>query len=100
MKVRATKKGYHGRWRDVDDEFDIPDGEKLGTWMEEVKAPVSASPLDHDGDGKAGGSTAPAPSEELTGLRATYKSLAKKNYFAGWNIATLKAKIAALGETT
>lgn len=51
MEVRALARGYYGGMiRDVGDVFAIAAGAELGSWMEPVH------PLDHDGDGKKGGS--------------------------------------------
>ncbi|MBX3490898.1 hypothetical protein [Parvibaculum sp.] len=53
-------------------------------------------PLDHDGDGKKGGSQKPDADAELKALRAEYAELAGKKFFAGWDAAGLKARIADL----
>lgn len=37
MKVIATKVGFYGKLRKVDEEFDISDKKALGSWMKEVK---------------------------------------------------------------
>lgn len=54
--------------------------------------------FDHDNTGSAGGSTAPDPSEELTALRKEYTEVTGKRFFAGWDAATLREKIAAAKE--
>jgi hypothetical protein len=60
------------------------------------KNPEQVQPnLDHDGDGKAGGSAAPAPNGELTALRAEYRDVIGKKPFPGWDAETLRAKIDA-----
>ncbi|AYD00019.1 hypothetical protein [Neorhizobium sp. NCHU2750] len=56
-------------------------------------ATPTADPLDHDGDGRKGGSTAPEPDEALTALRAEYQALAGKRAFSGWDAEALQAKI-------
>lgn len=56
---------------------------------------VAADPLDHDGDGKKGGSSKPAASDELTETRAEYERVLGKRPFMGWNLDTLRLKIAA-----
>lgn len=38
MKVLATKVGFYGKLRKVNEEFDIKDKKALGSWMQEVKA--------------------------------------------------------------
>lgn len=53
--------------------------------------------LDHDGDGKPGGSVAPEQTEDLPSLRAEYQRVIGKRPFAGWDAETLKQKIAAAG---
>lgn len=51
MRVRATERGYYGGMiREVGDVFTIAGRPDLGRWM----APIS--PLDHDEDGRKGGS--------------------------------------------
>ena len=42
MKVKATKVGFYGELRKVNDEFTISSKKDLGSWMEEVKAPAKA----------------------------------------------------------
>lgn len=55
MKVRATQRGYYGGMiREGGDVFALARPEDFGkSWMEQAGA---ADPLDHDGDGKKGGS--------------------------------------------
>lgn len=53
------------------------------------------NPLDHDGDGKSGGSVKPAPTEDLADLREDYTEIVGKKPFPGWNAETLREKIAA-----
>ncbi|CDO34050.1 hypothetical protein [Novosphingobium sp. KN65.2] len=48
--------------------------------------------LDHDGDGKPGGSTA-GEGDDIDALRAEYKEVLGKNYFAGWDAAELRKRI-------
>lgn len=50
MIVKAIATGYHGHLREPGDEFEVPKGSKA-SWF----VPVS-HPLDHDGDGRKGGS--------------------------------------------
>lgn len=57
----------------------------------------ASDPLDHDGDGHPGGSTAPSdPDGNLRALREHYEALAGKRVFNGWDADTLRSKIAAL----
>ncbi|PSJ60752.1 hypothetical protein C7I85_11970 [Mesorhizobium soli] len=55
---------------------------------------AKGDPLDHDHDGKKGGSTKQEPSTELSELRAAYQAKLGKKPFGGWDAETLKAKIA------
>ncbi len=62
MRVRATQKGYYGRMlRDIGDEFVLADPESdfAEVWMEDISG-AERDPLDHDGNGRKGGS-APKP---------------------------------------
>lgn len=77
------------------------DGRRGWHWIAKDKYEADPSafdlwfdPLDHDGDGKPGGS-APAPSEDLSDLRAAYTEKFGKKPFAGWNAETLREKLAA-----
>lgn len=54
-----------------------------------------ADPLDHDGDGVKGGSTAPAGGDDLKAARAEYEAVLGKRPFPGWGIEVLREKIAA-----
>lgn len=59
MLVRATERGYYGnKRRDEGEEFGIADRSHFSArWMEPVGwEPSERDPLDHDGDGKKGGS--------------------------------------------
>ena len=51
-------------------------------------------PLDHDGDGKKGGSLKPDGGDDLDAARATYSEVVGKRPFHGWDVQTLNAKIA------
>lgn len=54
MKVCATRRGYYGgKVREEGEKFSLAKREDFGSWMEKVGA---ADPLDHDDDGKKGGS--------------------------------------------
>lgn len=55
MKVRATQRGYYGGMiREEGAKFSLAQPEDFSkSWMEKTGA---ADPLDHDGDGKKGGS--------------------------------------------
>lgn len=51
-------------------------------------------PLDHDGDGRPGGSPKPEDTGDLATLRAEYAEAVGKRPFHGWDEATLRQKIA------
>lgn len=55
---------------------------------------IAADPLDHDGDGRRGGSPKHAASDELTELRAKYQEKFGKRAFNGWDASELSAKLA------
>ena len=64
-----------------------------------------ADPLDHDRDGKAGGSEKPGPSAELQAAREEYTRVLGKRFFSGWGVDELRARIAqhqadAAGDTS
>lgn len=55
---------------------------------------VKRDPLDHDGDGKKGGSkSADGEGDELSRLRAEYLELVGKRAFHGWDAAELQQRI-------
>jgi len=60
-----------------------------------LKATPTADPLDHDDDGKKGGSKATEASPELTKARADYQEVVGKKAFNGWSVEELQAKIDA-----
>lgn len=62
-------------------------------WAEPKPKRTKRPQLDHDGDGKAGGS--PKPEGDLTELRAEYVEKLGKRPFMGWDAATLREKIDA-----
>ena len=54
-----------------------------------------ADPLNHDGDGKKGGSPKPPEADDLSALRAEYQDKFGKRPFMGWDAVTLREKLAA-----
>lgn len=60
-----------------------------------LDAPSKPDPLDHDGDGKKGGSKSADESDELTRLRADYLEVVGKRAYHGWDAAELQEKIDA-----
>lgn len=54
--------------------------------------------LDHDGDGRKGGSVKQPDSEEISALRAAYQQRFGKKPFAGWDVESLKEKLAAASD--
>lgn len=106
MWVRATRKGYYGQLREAGGEpFEVTDGLKA-SWFEEVEPEVAAAaeaakaPLDHDGDGKMGGSVAPEKTPLLKQLRKQFRDLFGKKPFSSWGEAELQAKLAEAKEDT
>ncbi|ACI55700.1 hypothetical protein Rleg2_2426 [Rhizobium leguminosarum bv. trifolii WSM2304] len=58
-----------------------------------LDAPSKPHPLDHDGDGRKGGSKPAAEGEELAKLRADYLEVVGKKPYHGWSVEELQAKI-------
>lgn len=57
-------------------------------------AEIADDPLDHDGDGKKGGSKAPTGDKDaIATLRAEYEELYGKRPFNGWGAAKLQSMI-------
>lgn len=57
---------------------------------------VARDPLDHDRDGRKGGSERPeGDADELATLRDEYLTVVGRRPFNGWDAATLREKIAA-----
>jgi len=77
-------------------------GELSQSWLDrlsnhpEFTVSGKRDPLDHDGDGKKGGSVAPA--DGLAELRAEYAEKVGKRPFAGWSAEELQRRIAAAEE--
>lgn len=65
----------------------------------EALPPVQPAPklpqLDHDGDGKPGGSK--APTEDVAELRKAYQAKFGKRPFPGWKADVLRGKIEGTG---
>lgn len=60
----------------------------------DVKPAGNADPLDHDGDGKKGGSkSADGDKDELARLRADYQEIVGKRPFNGWDTDELQRRI-------
>lgn len=66
-------------------------------WHESVEGALTATNLDHDGNGKAGGSVKHGGTD-MAALRAEYTAIAGKRPFPGWDDATLRQKMATLRE--
>ena len=64
-----------------------------GHGWERFDPTVKVDPLDHDMDGKKGGSL-PQSGDDVKALRAAYTEKFGKKPFAGWNADTLKQKLA------
>jgi hypothetical protein len=72
------------------------DKERAARFAEQQKAERERHPLDHDGNGKKGGSPKPKPSAELTAARKEYRAKSGKQAFHGWDEAELRRRIDAL----
>ena len=80
-------------------------GEVEGAFADDYLSLLEASnavriidPLDHDGDGRKGGSAPAAQSDELTTLRAEYQDRFSKKAYHGWSAEELRQKIDIKGE--
>ncbi len=71
---------------------EIPE-QAVARLVDDDRVVVLGNPLDHDDDGKAGGSKARS-GDEVSALRAEYKAKVGRNPFNGWDADTLRAKIA------
>ncbi|TAX45938.1 hypothetical protein ELI02_29940 (plasmid) [Rhizobium leguminosarum] len=60
-----------------------------------MDAPSNPDPLDHDENGKKGGSKPAEDGDELTKLRADYLEVIGKRPYHGWDAEELQAKIDA-----
>lgn len=68
---------------------------KLGYDRNDVVAvPNASDPLDHDGDGKKGGSKSAPLDDEVTALRTQYQNKFGKRAYHGWDAKTLTEKLA------
>lgn len=70
MRVTATQKGYYGNVvREPGDVFTLADEDHFSdAWMKPVEA--KPDPLDHDGDGRKGGSKPRKGQEKETEVKA------------------------------
>lgn len=59
----------------------------------EITEGKAADPLDHDGDGRKGGSKPAEETDELTKLRSDYQEVFGKRPYHGWDAAELQEKI-------
>ena len=53
-----------------------------------------ADPLDHDADGRRGGSLSHEATDELTALRARYQDVTGRKFYHGWGADDLRRRIA------
>jgi hypothetical protein len=67
---------------------------KIG-WAEEPRRKAKRPQLDHDDNGREGGSITAAGDGGLAALRAEYQAKFDKRPFNGWDATTLREKIAA-----
>jgi|GEM_PF-7106339 len=54
---------------------------------------VYPHPLDHDGDGRKGGSKPADKSDDVQRLRAEYQELVGKRAYHGWDVVELQRRI-------
>jgi hypothetical protein len=110
IKARMAEGGYRTRRLKAGDDFFVSesmgrllvDGIKKAEYNREpgrIAAPPAnlrrrLNQLDHDGDGKPGGSARQA-GDAVPALRAELQRLTGKRVFNGWNEAQLRERIAA-----
>jgi len=63
---------------------------KEAAWGLKAKRPQ----LDHDDNGKEGGSVSPEPTDDLPALRAEYQAKMGKRPFPGWGADELRRRMA------
>lgn len=73
------------------------EAQQLAEWGAEKPRPTPRnallSPLDHDKDGKPGGSLAGA-GDDIATLRSTYKDKVGKRAFPGWSAEVIRERLA------
>ena len=104
MKITNIAKGPRGFWANHR-MVTLAAGESVNMDLDALAlAGVKGAPesfsldggaLDHDKNGKPGGSTTPEPTDDMAKLRAEYTDLFGKRPFNGWDAAELQAKIDA-----
>jgi hypothetical protein len=85
--------GPNGESAIFQSEEDVPKG-----WTHHGETKGGKPQLDHDKDGKAGGSKAPDAAEgkeDLAGLREHYKKVVGKKPFGGWDADELRRRLDA-----
>lgn len=70
-------------------------GWTVGGDLPDVDPDVVIDPLDHDNDGKKGGSA--KPEGDLAELRVAYQAKVGKKPFAGWDADELRRRMAEAG---
>jgi hypothetical protein len=85
----AWASGPKGESAIFQSEDEVPAG-----WEHHGKVKGGKPQLDHDKDGKAGGSKAAEETVDLPALRAAYKEKFGKKPFGGWDAETLREKLA------
>lgn len=66
MRVIATKQGYHGKLREVGEEFDVPDDAKA-SWFEPKEKPAAEAKTAAKGKQAEGGDKGGQPADAATG---------------------------------
>lgn len=93
----VAMRGDVPRSRGVDiDEREMKPAQSGPSYLTRDVQPKQPNSLDHDHDGRAGGSSKPDDAAgDLAVARADYVRVIGKKPFAGWDAATLREKIAA-----
>lgn len=93
LVVRVKREGGRGHHLIDRAKYDAnPDAFVL---VDDEGKPLKASPLDHDGDGKKGGTKAAPKNPELADLRKQYQAKFGKRPSPKWDADAIKAKLEA-----
>lgn len=87
-RIFARKEDIPSGWHDAPDKVPEADGSE-----NKIRA-AARHALDHDGDGRPGGSPKPEDTGDLAALRVQYRAKFNKQPFHGWSEDQLRQKIA------
>lgn len=90
--VRVTREGARGHHLIARAKYDADP--KAFVLCDENGVPLKADPLDHDADGKKGGTKAAPKNPELAALRKAYKTKFGTGASPKWTADDLRAKLA------